>query len=70
MYTPHSPYKTLNKNILSYEEMDPDITPKLTASYIHVYEATQYTQFPQPHILYSSFTLHVSLSMLFYILIY
>jgi len=38
-----------------------NITPKLTARYIHsVYEATHYTHFPQPHILYSSFILHVS----------
>ena len=38
-----------------------NIAPKLTARYIHnVYEATQYTQFPQPHVLYSSFILHVS----------
>jgi len=37
------------------------IAPKLTARYLHnAYEATQYTLFPQPHILYSSFILRVS----------
>jgi len=47
------------------------IAPKQRARYIHnVYEATQYTQFPQAHILVNFyFTCHVS-SLLFYILIY